>query len=156
MANSALRGRSFRDFVLEVDVRLTRRPETSASVGLGFRSERVGYGYRLLVDIAMGNYLVLRDEGATSNSLTGGWKPSYFIKQTENHLMVVASGSQLKVYANGGLLGEFHDDAFSKGSMALLVEAWRSPVEARFSNFQVYEPSAADNQPPPLLQRIRG
>ena len=54
------------------------------------------------------------------------WKPSTAIvsgpNQT-NHLGIQADGSNLKLYANGKLLGEYTDATFSKGRIGLFIGA---------------------------------
>jgi len=139
-AISELEGRIFGDFALEVHARTTE-PLTSGAYSVVFRRASPNNYYEFLVN-AQGSWRFARFDGTGPSVALSDYKRNFSIRRSPlpNQLLVVAIGPQMRLYANGELLGEFQDDTYLRGSIGLKTSAWQSPVEVRFSHLQVSEP----------------
>jgi hypothetical protein len=134
---------TFSDFVLELDARLLSGPEES-SYGILFRQDEDGRFYRFQIT-GTGLYILERRNGDGSwTRLTDGWTESEAIYQGANivnRLRVEAVGPRLAIYANGELLHEASDNAYSAGTIALDAGTFgRSGVQVAFDNLVVRQP----------------
>jgi hypothetical protein len=134
---------TFSDFVLEVDAQLASGPDES-SYGVLFRQDEDGRFYRFQIT-GTGLYMLERRNGDGSwTRLVDDWTPSEAIHQganAANRLRVEAVGSRLTVYANGELLHEANDSAYSGGTIALDAGTFgRSGVQVAFDNVVVRQP----------------
>jgi hypothetical protein len=143
MQYATLNDPTFSDFVLEVDAQLLSGPEES-SYGIIFRQDEDGRFYRFQIT-GTGFYVLERRNGDGSwTRLTDDWPESDAIYQglnIINRLRVEAVGSRLSVYANGELLHETSDDAYSEGTIALDAGTFgRAGVQAAFDNLIIRQP----------------
>lgn len=121
MQYTALEEPQFTDFDLEVEAQLLEG-DRDATYGLLFRMAGPEQFYRFELT-GDGRYVVeRRDPGGDWQRLVQGWQQSPDIATgpgAVNRLRVTAEGPAMAFYANGELLDEVQDSAYSGGQVAL-------------------------------------
>jgi serine/threonine protein kinase len=135
---------AFSDLV--IDVYATQIASSSSNInayGVMCRVQRSGDGYLLRIS-GDGEYAIQRVLDDNFEYLVE-WTESDAINQGNalNHIHAVCDGTRLALYANGELLAEAEDDAFSKGDIGLTATTFGSvATEVHFDNLIVLEPES--------------
>ncbi len=140
---TALKEPSFTDFTLQVTGRLISGSPVS-SYGIHFRKQGPGQFYRFAIT-GDGMYILERhDPDGARLVLSGDWRESPAINQgleTNNLLQVTAVGPSISVFANDVLLGQFTDEAYAEGTVALEAGTFNDAAsQVAFDNLIVIPP----------------
>ncbi len=131
----------FKNFTLEVDVRLIEGPEV-AEMGLVFRLREEGNFYFFRIN-GYGQYTMSKDVSGEWQRVAGvtGLVTSPHIKTggATNRLKVVCQGPQIALYVNDYHLTTVSDDSFAEGKIGLIAAAVQYPelVKVAFDNLVV-------------------
>jgi hypothetical protein len=127
--------------ILEVDAAREAGPE-DGYYGLVCRQVDQDNYYGLVIS-SNGFYGIGKMEAGTFEFLKEGVDASGILKlgaNQANRIRAECSGSLLRLSANGKLLVEVEDDAFTEGTAGLMVGVRKQGgLEALFDNFAVYE-----------------
>ena len=134
------------DFLLTVDVELDA-PRRDGAYAVLFRWQDPDNYYKLAVDPNTGHFTLTRLADDRQTRLIE-WQESKAIHRgsDRNSLGVLARGRDIAAYINGELVGAVSDDAFARGKIAFMVNAWHEPFTARFRNLVVTEPPPIPSQ----------
>jgi pSer/pThr/pTyr-binding forkhead associated (FHA) protein len=121
-----LANRSVSDFRLEVDAAQEMGPNNNG-YGILFRFQDRDNFYRF--DISGDGFFLLSKFHAGEWVTLVPWTASSAINvgQTANRIIVEAVGSQIRVYANDGLLAELEDDTFAEGNFGFFASTFSEP-----------------------------
>ncbi|HZU00115.1 MAG TPA: hypothetical protein VFA10_10665 [Ktedonobacteraceae bacterium] len=114
--------------------------------GLLFRTNSTNslyYFFRISIDgsYALDIYTLNSQTGKPqAQTLTTGLTPAITTHLgTPNQLAVIARGSQLYLFANGTYIAKVADGTLSSGGIGLAVLGTNAPIDATFSNAQVWK-----------------
>jgi hypothetical protein len=137
----SVRNTTYTDVILEVDAAREAGPE-DGYYGLVCRQVDQDNYYGLVIS-SNGFYGIGKMEAGTFEFLKEGVDASGILKlgaNQANRIRAECSGSLLRLSANGKLLVEVEDDAFTEGTAGLMVGVRKQGgLEALFDNFAVYE-----------------
>ena len=124
------------DFQIEVDA----RPSVSLYGGVALLFSATDDGFYLF-EINDGWFSLWRNDSYNWNwTPLIDWQYSSAIhpRFQANRMQVVRIGSNIKVYANGHLLGSVNDGTYRGTWSGLVSEAWSGYFDGRFDNFALY------------------
>ena len=110
------------DFYLEITARMGDQCSGIDRYGLIFRAPDPSQGY-IFEFSCDGRFRLYKWDGETYTGIQG-WKSSALIlsgPDKENRLGVMAEGSDVRLYANGKLLGEYAIESYPEGRFGLVV-----------------------------------
>lgn len=143
---ATLQEQVFSDFVLEVDARQgSGNPDSSYGVLFRMQDDHQFYRFEITGD---GHFMLERRNGdGTWRRLLADWTVSAAINQginVVNRLKIIASGSQISIYANDVLLQQVSDPTYTTGTIGLDAGSFGdSNLQVAFDNLVVYGPEAA-------------
>ncbi len=135
-----LANRTVADFRLEVDAAQETGPRNNG-YGILFRFQDRDNFYRF--DISGDGFFLLSKFHASEWITLVPWTASSAINvgQAQNRLVVDATGSEVRVYANGSLLAEVVDDTFSEGNFGFFASTFSEPnLTVRFDDIKLWTP----------------
>jgi hypothetical protein len=141
MQFATLESLQFSDFVLEVDARQSSGNPDS-SYGVLFRMQDNSQFYRF--EITSDGHFMLERHNADGSwtRLVPEWAASAAINQglnVVNRLKIIASGSQISVYANDVLLQQVADSTYGSGTIAVDAGSFGDTnLQVAFDNLVVY------------------
>jgi hypothetical protein len=141
MQFTRLQDAEFSDFVLEVDARQgSGNPDSSYGVLFRMQDNERFYRFEISAD---GHFIVeRRNADGTWTRLLPDWMASAAINQGQNaanRLKIIASGSQISVYANDVLLQQVSDSAYAAGTIGLDAGSFGDTnLQVAFDNLVVY------------------
>ncbi len=126
------------DVAVSATVRQTQG-EPNAAYGLMCRADDAGNGYSFVISSA-GYFALLRADPDVDNPLQlAEWRqhPALRVGSAANDLQIICAGERLAFYANGKLLAEVRDSAYSSGEIGLTLGAVGATAWARFDTIVV-------------------
>jgi hypothetical protein len=150
---STLEEQTFSDFVLEVDARqASGSPDSSYGILFRMQDKDQFYRYEITGD---GHFMLeRRNADASWTRLMPDWTASAAINQglnVVNRLKIIASSSQITVYANDVLLQQVSDTAYTSGGIGLDAGSFGDKdLQVAFDNLVVFsQETAAEATPYP-------
>jgi hypothetical protein len=131
-------GADITDFYLEITARMGDQCSGIDRYGLIFRAPDPSQGY-IFEFSCDGRFRLYKWDGETYTGIQG-WKSSALIlsgPDQENRLGVMTDGSEVKLFANGKLLGEYSIEDYPEGRFGLVVGSTNT------DNFKVMVDSAS-------------
>jgi hypothetical protein len=140
---TTLQEQPFADFILEIEATQLAGGQES-SFGVFFRMQSAQEFYRFDIT-GNGRYTIERhNANGTWSRFVEDWPTSTAIKQgynVTNLLRIYAEGPAIAVYANGELLHQFNDSAYTEGDIALTGGTFGQPgLSVSFDNLVVQRP----------------
>jgi hypothetical protein len=135
-----LEGRTFTNFIVEVECRMVERVATGAC-GLALRAQDDDNWYKFSVDPGRGqaNAHLLVNNLQTKQLFPWQTVPAIKTGTQTNRLTVIMTGNRFGFLLNGAEVGSFTDDTFRQGRIGLIANAFTEPIQARFSNLVLTE-----------------
>ena len=136
-----LANRNIADFRLEVDAAQEAGPNNNG-YGVLFRFKDRDNFYRY--DISGDGFFLLSkfDHGEWVTLVPWTASSAINVGQAANRLAVEAIGSQIRVYANGDLLAEVEDDAFTDGNFGFFASTFSEPnLTISFDDIKLWTPA---------------
>jgi hypothetical protein len=150
---TTLQEQAFSDFVLEVDARQASGSPDS-SYGVLFRMQDNDQFYRFEITGDGHFMLERRNSDGSWTRLSPDWTASAAINQglnVVNRLKIIASGSQITIYANDVLLQQVSDSTYGSGAIGLDAGSFGdNNLQVAFDNLVVFgQETAAEVTPYP-------
>jgi hypothetical protein len=147
MQFATLQQQTFSDFVLEIDARqASGNPDSSYGILFRMQDDSQFYRFEITGD---GHFMLERRNGdGTWTRLLPDWAQSAAINQgvnVVNRLKIIASGSQISIYANDVLLQQVSDPTYTTGTIGLDAGSFGDAnLQVAFDNLVVYGSESAE------------
>jgi hypothetical protein len=147
MQFATLQQQTFSDFVLEIDAQQTSgNPDSSYGVLFRMQDDSQFYRFEITAD---GHFMLERRNGdGTWTRMLPDWTQSAAINQginVVNRLKIIASGSQISIYANDVLLQQVSDPTYTTGTIGLDAGSFGDAnLQVAFDNLVVYGSESAE------------
>lgn len=131
-------GATYSNFTFQVEMSLVK----GDGGGIVFRAnETSDQFYRLTFysDGTYGLYVYVNASGSSSRTIKTGNVPSGTTMSDTNTIAIVANGTTLSIYFNKQQLDTVSDSTYSSGEIALTASDITNPVEAVFTNAQLWQ-----------------
>lgn len=131
-------GSNYSNFTFQVEMSLVK----GDGGGIVFRAnESTDQFYRLTFysDGTYGLYVYVNASGSSSRTIKTGSVPSGTTMSDTNTIAIVANGTTLLIYFNKQQIDTVSDSTYSSGEIGLTASDITNPVEAVFTNAQLWQ-----------------